>query len=284
MTAISIRDVSLFVKVIGQGYPLLLMHGGPGLDHTTLLALEPLADQFTLIFYDHRCNGHSEGAEVSSLTFENLTADADALRQTLGFDKWAVLGHSFGGNVALEYALRYPQNLTHLILMDTGGDQWWVQWNAPEILSKRGFSASAVQAARRFYNGQLTPGEFLPTIMKFMSAYFYRINLLGMAREMVAGPRTKYRPETLIFGYRRLLDGWTVMDRLSEIQVPTLVLAGRHDFLFPPEHQAALATGIPNARLEIVECAGHNPHVERSAEVINAVKHFMAIANIPEHA
>lgn len=63
MTNMPIRDVSLFVKVIGQGYPLVLMHGGPGLDHTTLLPLLPLADQFTLIFYDHRCNGHSEGVD-----------------------------------------------------------------------------------------------------------------------------------------------------------------------------------------------------------------------------
>ena len=201
MTNMKIRDVSLFVKVMGQGYPLVLMHGGPGLDHTTLLPLQPLADQFTLIFYDHRCNGRSEGAEVSSMTFENLTADADALRQTLGFDKWAVLGHSFGGNVALEYALRYPQSLSHLILMNTGGDQWWVNQNAPELLAKRGYSAGTVQAARRFYNGQLTPGEFLPTFMKFMSAYFYHISLLGMAHEMLSsGPvrRCDPKPSSLV--------------------------------------------------------------------------------------
>jgi proline iminopeptidase len=135
-----IRDASLFVKVMGQGYPLLLMHGGPSLDHTTLLPLEPLADQFTLIFYDHRCNGRSEGADVTSMTLENLTADAEALRQALGFDQWAVLGHSFGGNVALEYALRYPQSLSRLILMNTGGDQGWVNQNAPEILAKRGIA------------------------------------------------------------------------------------------------------------------------------------------------
>src|SRR5512143_2481904 len=122
MTHMQIRDVSLFVKVIGQGYPMLLMHGGPGLDHTSLLPLQPLAEHFTLVYYDHRCNGRSEGADVSSMTWGNLTADADALRQALGFDQWAVLGHSFGGNVALEYALRYPASLSHLILMDTGGD------------------------------------------------------------------------------------------------------------------------------------------------------------------
>ena len=170
MTHMQIRDVSLFVKVMGQGYPLVLMHGGPSLDHTTLLPLEPLADQYTLIFYDHRCNGRSEGAEASTMTMDNLTADADTLRQELGYDQWIVLGHSFGGNVALEYALRYPQSLTRLILMDTGGDQWWVNHNAPELLAKRGFSNDIVKAARRFYNGQVTVDEYFPTLVKFLQS------------------------------------------------------------------------------------------------------------------
>jgi proline-specific peptidase len=285
MTHMQIRDVSLYVKVMGQGYPLVLMHGGPSLDHTTLLPLQPLADQFTLIFYDHRCNGRSEGAEVSSMTFENLTADADALRQALGFDQWAVLGHSFGGNVALEYALRYPQSLSHLVLMNTGGDQWWVNQNAPEMLAKRGYRASTVEAARRFYDGQITPDEYLPTFMKFMSAYsyhnslLYHPSLLTLASKVGLGPPMKLRPETLIFGYGQMLQGWTVMDRLGEIQVPTLVLAGRHDFLFPPEHQAILADRLPNARLEIIERAGHNPQMERPAEVIEILRSFVAEAN-----
>jgi pimeloyl-ACP methyl ester carboxylesterase len=275
MTSVQIRDVSLFVKVMGHGYPLLLMHGGPGLDHTTLLALQPLADQFTLIFYDHRCNGRSKGAEVSSMTFENLTADADALRQTLGFDQWAVLGHSFGGHVALEYALRYPQSLSHLVLMNTGGDQWWVNQNAPNLLAKRGYSTATVQAARRFYNGQVTPGEFLPTFIKFASAYNYHNSLVDLVKGVVSGHMPKTRPAALIFGYSQLLQGWTVMDQLSGIEVPTLILAGRYDFLFPTEHQVTLAAGIPNARLEIIENAGHNPHMERQTEVIQAIRNFM---------
>ena len=124
---------------------MVLMHGGPGVDHSTMLPLRPLADRHTLVFYDHRCNGRSEGADVASMTWENLTADAEALRKALGFDKWAVLGHSFGGMVALEYALRYPQSLSHLILVDTCGDIRWAQQNAPEILAKRGYSPATVQ-------------------------------------------------------------------------------------------------------------------------------------------
>ncbi len=283
MAHMQIRDASLFVKVMGQGYPLVLMHGGPGQDYTSLLPFKALADQFTLIFYDHRCNGHSIGAEVTSMTWENLTADVDALRQKLGFKKWAVLGHSFGGNVALEYALRYPQSLSHLILLNTGGDQWWVNQNAPEILAKRGYSPGAVQAARRFFNGQVTVAQYFPTAFKFLGAYFYRINLLEIAHEMVSGPRTKFRPEATIFGYRQLLMGWTVMDRLGEIKVPALVMAGRSDFLFPPEHQAILADRLPNAKLVLIECAGHNPQMERTAEVIQAVRDFMAATSVPEN-
>jgi len=278
MTTIQIRDVSLFIKVMGEGYPLLIMHGGPGADHTTLLSLRPCADQFTLIFYDHRCNGRSIGAAVSSMTWENLTADAEALRQTLGFDKWAVLGHSFGGMVALEYALRYPQSVSHLLLMDTCGDTHWVQQNAPDILAKRGYNAAAVQAASRFFNGQLEPDEVLPAMLKFGRAYYYNSSFLRYVRGVVSGFRVKMRPEALIFGFGQLLKGWTVMDRLDEIKVPTLVLAGRDDFQFPPEHQVILADRIPDAQLEIIECAGHNAPMERPDEVAQIVRRFMITA------
>ncbi len=275
MGKMSIRGVNLNVEVMGRGYPLLLMHGGPGLDYQTLLPLQPLADTYTLVFYDHRCNGRSEGAEANTMTMDNLTADADALRQALGFEKWAVLGHSFGGNVALEYALRYPQNLSHLILMDTGGDQWWVNHNAPELLGKRGFSASTVQAARRFYNGDITTKEFIPIFMKFSKAYNFHNSPFDIVPAILSGHTPKFQPKALIFGYRQALQGWSVMDRLGEIHVPTLVIAGRFDFLFPTEHQVQLAAGIPEARLEIIECAGHNPHMERQADVLQVMRSFL---------
>jgi proline iminopeptidase len=282
MTKMSIRGISLNVEVFGHGYPLVLMHGGPGLDYQTLLDLKPLADQFTLVFYDHRCNGRSEGAEVTSMTIENLTADADALREKLGFEKWAVLGHSFGGNVALEYALRYPHRLSSLVLMDTGGDQWWVNHNAPDILAKRGYRASTVEAARRFYNGQISPNEFIPVFMKFSNAYNYRNSLLEMVKGILSGHMPKFQPTALIFGYGQVLQGWTVMSRLGEIQVPTLILAGRYDFLFPTEHQVQLASGIPNAHLEVIECAGHNPHMEQPVAVQRLIRDFLAAAT-PSH-
>ena len=281
MTLLNIRDVSLFVEIMGEGDPVLLIHGGPGLDHTTLLGLKPLADELKLVFYDQRCNGRSEGAEVSSITFENLTADAEALREALGFDHWAVLGHSFGGNVALEYALRYPHSLSRLVLINTGADQWWVNEHAPTLLSKRGYSQDQVQAARRFYNGQLNKDEFFSLFMKFSRAYYYHFSYLGLIKTIFSGHMPKTRPEALIFGYSQLLRGWSVMDRLSEIHLPVLVLAGRHDFLFPAEHQAILADRLPNARLELIERAGHNPFDERQVEVLPILREFL-VGSRPE--
>ena len=279
MAAIQIGDVSLFVKVIGQGYPLLLMHGGPGADLYTMLSLKPCADQFTLVFYDHRCNGRSHGAEVTTMTMENLTADADALRQALGFEKWAVLGHSFGGYVALEYALRYPQSLSHLLLVDTGGDHRWAQENAPKVLAQRGFSPEIVELSRRLLNGQIEPDEMLSSLMKLGKAYSPYLSLWQLPHLLINGLRTKLQPEALIYAATHFLKGWSVMDRLSEIKVPTLLIAGRQDFIYPPEHQEELAAAIPNTRLVIIERAGHNPHDEQTAEVIGAIRRFLVDGN-----
>ena len=282
MTTLPVRDVRLFVDVVGRGYPLVVMHGGPGADHWTLLPFRQLSDRFTVIFYDHRCNGRSVGVPVSSMTWENLTADAEALRESLGFDTWAVLGHSFGGKVALEYALRYPTSLSHLILLDTGGDSWWEQENAPKLLAERGFSRKKVELARRWFNGATAPWEFFPTLMRLGAAYDPHTNVFAAVRTMFAERHAKMRPQAQIFGFGQLMKGWTVMDRLGEIRAPTLVMAGRDDFVFPPEHQGQLAAGIPDARLEIIERAGHNPQDERTAEVMRAVSDFISTAPGPE--
>jgi proline iminopeptidase len=284
MTTMKIRDVSLYVEVTGDGEPVLLMHGGPGLDHVSLTPFRRLADRHTVVLYDHRCNGRSTGAPVTSMTFTNLTADADALRERLGIERWAVLGHSFGGHVALEYALRYPERVSRLVLLDTAGDARWSQENAAQVLADRGFSSKTVAVARRFYSGRTAPKDFVSAAIRLLPAYDHRFSLLRFAREMLEGGwRMKARPEALTFG-GQMMRGWSVMDRLGEIHVPTLVIAGHDDFLFPPESQALLAAGIPNARLQIIERAGHNPQSERPAETLAAVADFLAAAPAPSPA
>jgi proline iminopeptidase len=277
MLRMSIRDVELHVDVVGHGPPVLLMHGGPGADHWTLQAFRRCADQFTLVFYDHRCNGRSAGAPVSSMTWDNLTADADALRERLGFQRWAVLGHSFGGHVALEYALRYPDRLSRLVLLDTGADSRWARQNAADLLARRGYPPRKVELVRRWFAGEFAPREFYPILFRIGDAYFSRPSWLLLLRDAIHGGwRSRPRPEPLIFAGRHLMKGWTVEDRLGQIRVRTLVIAGRDDFIFPPECQRELAAGIPDASLHLVDHAGHSPHDEQTAEVMAAVRQFLS--------
>jgi len=274
---IPLRDVSLYVDVVGHGDPLVLMHGGPSADLWTMGAFRRLADQFTLVFYDHRCNGRSTGPDVSSMTWENLTADADALREHLGFDQWAVLGHSFGGHVALEYALRHPQQVSRLVLVDTGADARWARENAPRVLSERGYSPAKVELVRRWFTGDFESREYLRIFWRISGAYMPQHGWRGMVNELAEGGwRSRIRPAPFQFAGRSLLPGWSVVNRLGEIAAPTLVVAGREDFVFPPECQRELLAGIRGSELVLVDEAGHNPQDENPAQVMEALRAFLA--------
>jgi proline iminopeptidase len=277
MSLRSIGGGSLFVEVVGHGQPLLLMHGGPGADHWSLTSFRKLADRFTLVFYDHRCNGRSTGFPVTSMTWANLTADADALREQLGFDRWAVLGHSFGGHVALEYALRYPDRLSQLVLVDTGGDAHWSAEHAPRLVAER-YGPDKAKLVRRWFHGEFPPDDMFKILMKLGPIYNPHTNLVDFVLEAFRARGSKLQPETFVYASRTLLPGWSVMDRLGEIAVPTLVLAGVDDFVFPPDCQRELAAGIPGSRLRLIERAGHNPHDEQTAEVMTAIRQFMPAA------
>lgn len=274
MPMMPIRDTSLFVEVVGNGYPLVLMHGGPGLDHWSLEPFLQLSDRYTLIFYDHRTNGRSLDAPTETMTWENLTADADALREHLGYHRWAVLGHSFGGNVALEYVLRYSDNVSHLVLLDTGADGRWPQVGAARVAAQRGYNPGLV---RRWFTGDFEPDEWLSIFSQIGAAYFYeQVDVAGMAQEMPASEGPTFRPEPLIFAGRHLLKGWSVTDRLGDIRVPTLVIAGKQDFVYPPEAQFELVNGIADARLRLIDRAGHSSHSERPDEVFAALSEFIS--------
>lgn len=226
------NGASIFYRVIGRGYPLVLMHGGPGSDHVPLLSLKELSDSFTLIYYDHRCNGRSIGADISSMNWENLTADAENLRVKLGFERWALIGQSFGGMVALEYALRYQDRLSHLILLDSGASSFWFRNNVPVLLKKRGFNDKTVNAARRLFTGEIRPDEAFWAKLRLLPAYYYRYNWF----KKLFKKRAKRNVEATVYGFKVLLKDWDIMNRLKNIKTLTLVAAGREDFIFPPEH------------------------------------------------
>jgi pimeloyl-ACP methyl ester carboxylesterase len=118
------------------------------------------------------------------------------------------------------------------------------------VLASRGYSPEKVELVRRWFKGEFPPRQMPLILMRIGSAYYSRPSLSLVNRGLIQGGwRSKMRPEALIFAGRHLLNGWTVKDRLGEITVPTLIVAGRDDFIFPPEHQRELAAAIPRAHL-----------------------------------
>ena len=113
--------VLIYYVEFGKGRPLVILHGGPGADHTYLLPwLLPLARTHRLIFIDERGSGRSERLQdVTQYTIENMADDVEAVRVALNLGKIDLLGHSCGGVLAEAYALKYQQHLNHLILNST---------------------------------------------------------------------------------------------------------------------------------------------------------------------
>src|SRR5690349_18432890 len=113
--------VSLNVEEVGDGFPLIVLHGGPGLDHTGFRPyLDPLGDEFRLLYVDERGQGRSERVDPTGLSLDVFARDVDLLAEALGLDRFAVLGHSFGAIITTQHATEYGTAAAYVI--SGGGD------------------------------------------------------------------------------------------------------------------------------------------------------------------
>ena len=108
----------LYYATLGRGMPVIFMHGGLGFDHQYFRPfVDPLADAVQVVYYDHLGHGKSDRpADFSEITLERLSSDCDALATALGFDKFVLVGHSYGGFVAFDFAFRFPNRLAGLVI------------------------------------------------------------------------------------------------------------------------------------------------------------------------
>jgi proline iminopeptidase len=268
MPVAHLNGTDLFYVEVGDGLPCLVMHGGLGFDHTCLHPwLDPLSDAMRLIYYDHRGNGRSGRPPSETITFEQLCADADALREHLGFERVAVLGYSFGGFVALEYALRYPERLSHLILLDTApafdyGEE--IEANA----RRKGATQEQLEALEASDDND---AEFRRTLNLIAPLYFHTFDT-DLA-ERVLG-KTIVSVEAAEAG-EAILEGWDLTPCLGAITAPTLILVGEDDFICPPSRAKIMHERIPDSELVVFERSGHFAHAEEPEAFFDAVRGWL---------
>ena len=267
MPSAPINGTELFYQPVGEGLPCLVMHGGLGFDHTYLHpGLDPLGDTLQLIYYDHRGNGRSGRPPRETMTHAQMAADAEALAAHLGFDQVAVLGHSYGGFIAQEFALRYPERLSHLILADTAPVFDYI----PEVLANAERKGATDEMFAALNAQETSDAELIANFKTIAPLYFKHfdpeiarslyengiITLDGMAR---AGE----------------LEAYNVVPSLGQIRTPTLILVGEDDFICPPSQARVIQAGIPNSELVVFEDSGHLPFIEEPAAFFKTVRDWI---------
>jgi proline iminopeptidase len=268
MPVAHLNDTELFYVEVGKGLPCLVMHGGLGADHSALHPwLDPLGDVMRLVYYDHRGNGRSGRPRSESITFEQLCADADALREHLGFEEIAVLGYSFGGFVALEYALRYPERISHLILLDTAPT-----FDYEEEIEANARRKGATQEQLQALDASAEDEGESWRLWKVIEPLYFRTFDADLA-ERVMG-KTLISVEAADAG-DAIIEGWDLTPRLGEISAPTLIIVGRDDFVCPPSQAKIMHEGIPNSELAVFENSGHFTHVEEPGAFFDAVRGWL---------
>ena len=275
---VSLDDARLFYEVVGTGDPIIVVHGGPGLDHAYLQpGLDALATRNTLVYYDQRGTGRS-AAELTatSINLDAFVQDIDALRQVLGYPRVSVLGHSFGALIAIEYARRHPDETRALILM-----------NPVEPGSRFAYATAQLQRERRTgsYGEEmraLTHSEAFEARDPATLSQVYRVSFRQLLRDRALidvleldlateTARNGQDVAALLGGSMGTVDWW---DRLGAIDTPTLVLQGRYDA--PPlEMGRALAEAFPRGAYEVLD-TGHFPYVEDREALLSAVSGFFA--------
>lgn len=282
-----VRDTTLYFDVEGPGLvadgpqmrgrpTAFAIHGGPGGDHTSVRPVfAPLADQLQLVYFDHRGQGRSARGPRESYTLENNVEDMEALRQHLGLDTIIVMGVSYGGMVALTYAARYPRRVARLVLIVTAAHGGFIT-RAKEILAERG-TPEQQRVAQRLWEGTFESEEQMREYFAVMGP-LYSLRHDPSAAE-IAARRAIYSPDAINEGFGGFLRNYDVTAQLGAITAPTLVIAGRHDWICPPELSEEIAQRIPGARLRIFEQSSHRVWADEPEAFLSTLRAFLSGAS-----
>ncbi len=271
------ENAELYYREAGQGQPIIVLHGGPEFSHDYLLPdMDRLCyPSFRLIYYDQRGRGKStSSATPEALSIQSEIDDLDALRNDFHFDSLALLGHSWGALLAMEYAIRHPDRVSHLILMNICPASYddYMRFeqefreknyaNAQELEAlehtpkyQEGDPKTYADGNRIFFRTTLRRPEHLERLIKNIMQGFTKQGILK-SRKIAE----RLMDETC------LSNGYSLLPKLKQISIPTLVIHGDYDFV-PLACAGHIAEAIPGARFVLLKDTGHFAYIESPDEV-----------------
>jgi proline iminopeptidase len=277
---IEVNGVRLFIDVIGSGLvpdgpsmherpTLILLHGGPGFDHSGFRPwFDRFADQAQVIYVDHRGNGRS-GGSLDTCTLNQWGDDIKGLCDTLGVVKPIVFGNSFGGMVAMNYAIRHPEHPAKLVLSSTAARMNW-----PETFARfeRLGGAQALSVAKDFWSAM---DEAADEAYARICMPLYTRNPTSMAQSHQRAIRRLDVARHFSLGEMLSMD---MRGHLPEIACPTMIWAGLHDPITPPSCAQEILDCLPpgHGRLEVFDDAGHGAYRDEPEKAEALLRAFIS--------
>lgn len=282
-----INGAKLWTVSFGEGEPLFFIAGGPGGTHYGLRRFDSLSTTNTLVYYDAFGRGKSDTAKVvSEYTIERDIEDLEGLRKAMGFDKINILGHSYGGVVAQGYAIKYPENVLHLIIANSfhsylmwqencDNSNHEIKTNYPEVWDElmevrmQGFVSSDpihYEIYDKVPYGFLysyNPENFKPSGRK---PYPYKTNRKLYYQMVGRDGDFELTSDIGTFDYRT---------QLKELDMPILIYGGRYDRVAVPRMMVEYKFYCPQAEFVMFEESGHNPQVEESSKLFELIREFL---------
>lgn len=279
-----VNGAKLWYEIKGSGEPVVLIPGGPGNSHIYLTPwFDKLAKNFKVIYFDAFGRGKSDRAKDSTeYTFQRDVEDLDGLRKALGFEKWNVLGHSYGGMVAQAYALEYPNSVDKLILSNTfySGEMWQENDNNSNNEIKNQFPevwAKLMKLRDEGYNSSSPEHQKAYSVPSGLLYFYDASNAYKMKPDTGFNPQVYYTlvgydGDFIIGGDIAKLDFRT---KLKNLKMPVLIIEGRFDRVAVPSWSIKYNEYAPQAKFVMFEKSGHNPYVEEKEKYFKLLNEFL---------
>jgi proline-specific peptidase len=284
---ISFRGYNVWYRIVGDREepgksPLLCLHGGPGATHDYFAPLEAMvATGRRVVLYDQLGWGNSDHVHNPSMwTVDLFLEELGALRKALGLKRVHILGHSWGGMLAMEYALTQPEGVSSLILADTAASapEWIAETSRlvselpPEVrqtireheaqgtTDSPEYEEACRLFSRRHAGGHIEPKpEWVKKAFEKLDDNEVYLTMWGPSEFCATGP----------------LKDCDITRRLGEIRLPALVIAGRYDEATPALAET-VHHGIPGSELVIFENSAHFPHIEETERYLQVLGQFLS--------
>lgn len=271
---VEINGNRLAVEVLGPpDAPVVIAHhGAPGLGSRAepKASFGRLADTYRVVVFDARGSGQSEGN--GTFSHEQWAADIDGLRAWAGAEQVIMAGGSYGGFMAMEYAVRYPDRVSALVLRDTSPDNS----NEDKALANALASARVTvdrEKLKRIFDGTVRDDADLRDCWReILPLYDYHYDPDAVEARVAATP---YRYQAHNYAFSVNIPNYDLKPDLPSVTAPTLVTVGRTDWITPVECSETIARLIPRAKLVVFEKSGHSPQIEEAQAWTETVREFL---------